>query len=214
MQLERNGSENKYLKYAYLLLSKKSYSCYALKEKLVKKGASLEEIETIIISLKEKGYLDDNRLIKEIVNADNDKLYGKYKILQKLKKQNLIPASVIDLFPYEIELDKAIQLISKLEDKYSSISYNNMIKKIHTYLSNYGYETNVISDACTHIKDKDDNNEIINMHKDFKKAILRYENINDKYLLKQKVIKALMAKGYLYNDICMGWEEYINEINK
>lgn len=214
MRLERNGNDNKYLKYAYLLLSKKSYSIYSLKEKLTLKGASNEEITLIVNSLIEKGYLDDNRLIKEIIANDNAKLYGKYKILQKLKKANLVPSSVIDLFPYEIELDKAIKLINKLEDKYSSISYNNMIKKIHAHLSNSGYETNVISDACSHIKSRDDNNEIINLHKDFKKAILRHENIKDMYLLKQKVIKSLMAKGYLYNDICMGWEEYINEINK
>ena len=213
MQLEKSGN-NKYLKYAYNLLSKRGYSVYSLKEKLMLKGASNEEINQIISLLIEKGYLDDNKLINDIIKFDNEKLYGKYKILQKLKKQNLVPNSVIDLFPYETELDKARKLIVKLEEKYSSISYNNKIKHIHTYLSNMGYDTNVIHDACSYITEKDNSKEIINLEKDFKTAILRHENMLDKYLLKQKVIKSLMAKGYLYNDICICWEEYINEINK
>ena len=213
MQLERNGND-KYLKYAYTLLSKRGYSTSTLKDKLITKGADLNTADSIINSLKEKGYLDDNKLILDIVKIDNTKLYGKFKILQKLKKQNLVPSNLLDLFPYEIELDKARKYIEKLEDKYGSLSYNNMVKKIHTHLSSMGYETNVIADACSYIKQKDSSKELINLEIDFKRAILRHENELDKYLLKQKVIKSLMAKGYLYNDICICWEEYINEINK
>ena len=103
--------------------------------------------------------------------------------------------------------------MSELEDKYVDLSYQKKVKQIHTYLARYGYETYVISEACEFIKPIDENNEHINLIKDLKKAVLRNENIKDNYLLKQKVIKALMAKGYRYNDILIEWEALHNEIN-
>lgn len=212
MQLERNGN-NKLLEYAYKLLSKKEYSSYSLKEKLVLKGASEIEANEIVNHLIEKGYLNDDKLLSDIISRDNAKLYGKYKILTQLKKYHLVTSDLNDRFPEEIELEKAKQLVSELEDKYVDLSYQKKVKQIHTNLARYGYETYVISEACEFIKPIDENNEHINLIKDLNKAIFRNENIKDKYLLKQKVIKVLMAKGYRYNDILIEWEALHNEIN-
>ena len=212
MQLERNGN-NKLLEYAYKLLSKKEYSSYSLKEKLVLKGASEIEANEIVNHLIEKGYLNDDKLLSDIISRDNTKLYGKYKILIQLKKYHLVTSDLNDRFPEEIELEKAKQLVDELEDKYVDLSYQKKVKQIHTYLARYGYETYIISLACEFIKPIDENSEHINLIKDLQKAILRNENIKDNYLLKQKVIKALMAKGYRYNDILIEWEALHNEIN-
>ena len=133
MQLERNGS-NKLLEYAYKLLSKKEYSSYCLKEKLVLKGASELEANEIVNHLIEKGYLNDDKLLSDIIYRDNAKLYGKYKILTQLKKDHLVTSNLNDRFPEEIELEKAKQLVNELEDKYVDLSYQKKVKQIHTYL--------------------------------------------------------------------------------
>ena len=212
-RLVKQDNLSKYLTYVYSLLSKNRYSEFTIKEKLLLKGAKQEEINSIISILVEKKLIDDDKLIEDIIDIDNQKLYGKYKILQKLKTKGLVPKNVIDSFPYEKELEKAKLLIEKIEVKYFSHSYNDMIRHIHNYLSNMGYETRVISDASSFIKERDQENELLNLEKDFKLAIIRHEKILDEYLLKNKVIKSLMAKGYLYNDILLCWEEY-KHVNK
>ncbi len=125
MQLERNGN-NKLLEYAYKLLSKKEYSSYFLKEKLVLKGASEIEAKEIVNHLIEKGYLNDDKLLSDIISRDNAKLYGKYKILTQLKKYHLVTSDLNDRFPEEIELEKAKQLVSELEDKSTYLSSNSL----------------------------------------------------------------------------------------
>ena len=210
MQLEKNGKTN-YLEYAYKLLSKKSYSSYCLAEKLVLKGALEQETKLVIDHLVKNGYLNDQKLIDEIIALGNEKLEGKYKILTKLKKQHLIDSNFILIFSDEVELDKAIRLIDKLEDKYSTLSYNKKNQQIHNYLARVGYETYIISEAFTHIKPINEFQERDNLFLEYSKALNKYKDIDDKYLLKQKIIKALMAKGYSYSEINMIMEEFKHE---
>ena len=205
---------SKYLTYAYSLLNKKRYSEYKLKEKLLSKGATISQCIEIINILKDKGYIDDSSLIRDIVSEDNEKLYGKYKIIHHLKTQGLVPSNIDILFKEDIEIAKANKLVVKLEDKYHSLSYLNKTKHIHSALAIAGYETSIISIACESIKERNEIDELINLEHDLKLAVLKPVNLIDGKLNKEKIFKSLMAKGYLYNDICICWEEHINEINK
>ena len=58
---------------------------------------------------------------------------------------------------------------------------------------------------------KDESKEIDNLVKDMKIAFLRNEKIEDNKMLKDKVIKSLLSKGYEINDISKQMEVFIDE---
>lgn len=204
---------SKHLIYAYNLLAKRRYSELKIREKLIVKGASDSDANKVINKLKENGLIDDMSLIKDIIRSGNEKNLGKYKIITSLKNNGLSNGDLINMFDERNEIEKAIHQLHKLESKYSNESYLKRTNHIFHQLQMLGFEVNVINEAMTEAKEKNENDEFLNLENDFKKAILRLEiNSNDK-LLKQKLIKALLGKGYEYNDIIVLWEEYINEIN-
>lgn len=211
--LNRLTTYSKHLSYCYNLLSKKRYSEAKIKEKLLMRKVNEEDINSIINKLKNSNLINDDELIRDIIRLGNEKNYGKYKIITNLKNNGLVMPLLKEYFLHEDEVEKAKRQIIRLEDKYSKESYLHKMNHIHKSLSMLGFEVNVINEAMANIKEIDVENEFSNLEGEFKKAILRLENEKDDKLLKQKLIKHLMGKGYQYNDINILWEEYINEIN-
>lgn len=207
-----NVSKN--LDYAYSLLKKKRYSEKRLVEKLVNKNATNEEIEFIINKLKTSGLINDEELLKDLIEISNSKLFGRLRILDEIKKQGLSLVEADKLLPYEKEDEKFAQFIEETNKKLINLPKLKKIEKIKQKAINYGYNQEQIDSIDYNSLLDDEDNEIISLEKELKTAVLRLEDKYDGKLLKDKVFKSLMGKGYSYNSIDILWEEYINEINK
>ena len=107
------------LKYAMSLISKRHYSEKKLKEKLYNKEKNKESLQLVINRLKENDLLNDKALMEDIIAWDNERLFGKNKIIKHLKAQG-IPETLISKahFGRSNEFKKAKGLIPKLSKKY------------------------------------------------------------------------------------------------
>ena len=190
------------LKYAMNLLSKRHYSEKALKEKLFKKEKNKESVQLVINRLKENDLLDDKALIEDLIAWDNERLFGKNKIIKHLKNQG-IPESLINkvYFGSSNELKKAKRLIPKLNKKYSRYAFNNMKKHVYQALLAQGFTSEVAYEAIESIKDSNPKEEKSKLLNDYKKIKKRYEMKYDGYQLKQKIYAALINKGYKSSEI-------------
>ncbi len=190
------------LKYAMNLLSKRHYSEKALKEKLFKKEKNKESVQLVINRLKENDLLDDKALMEDLIAWDNERLFGKNKIIKHLKNQG-IPESLINkvYFGPSNELKKAKRLIPKLNKKYSRYAFNNMKKHVYQALLVQGYTSEVAYEAIESIKDSNPKEEKSKLLNDYKKIKKRYEMKYDGYQLKQKIYAALINKGYKSSEI-------------
>lgn len=190
------------LKYAMNLLSKRHYSEKALKEKLFKKDKNKESVQLVINRLKENDLLDDKALMEDLIAWDNERLFGKNKIIKHLKNQG-IPESLINkvYFGPSNELKKAKRLIPKLNKKYSRYAFNNMKKHVYQALLAQGFTSEVAYEAIESIKDSNPKEEKSKLLNDYKKIKKRYEMKYDGYQLKQKIYAALINKGYKSSEI-------------
>ena len=73
------------LKYAMSLISKRHYSEKKLKEKLYNKEKNKESLQLVINRLKENDLLNDKALMEDIIAWDNERLFGKNKIIKHLE---------------------------------------------------------------------------------------------------------------------------------
>ena len=73
------------------LLSKRDYSSGELKKKLLQEDLPEEEVDAVIQLLIEHRYLNDQRLIDNLIKKNLSKLHGLTRIKQELKKKELDP---------------------------------------------------------------------------------------------------------------------------
>lgn len=198
--------------YAVSLLSKRQYSEFKLREKLKAKEGTRDAINQTIKTLKTKGFLDDEAYMKELIEYDNNRGFGKNRIIKHLREQR-IPDNLIEkasFSPYN-ELKKAKGLIPKLDAKYARYAYESKKQHIHQALLVQGYDHGIIKEALSLVKPDKPKVEKQKLINDFKKIKKRYENKYDGYELKQKIYAALLNKGYRSSEIKIVLEEYSNE---
>ena len=191
------------LNYSMSLISKRHYSEKKLSEKLYNKEKNKEAVQLVIKRLKENDLLDDQAYMEDLVNWDNERLFGKNKIMKHLKTQG-IPEALIGKahFSRSNELKKAKALIPSLRKKYSRYAFNNMKKHVYQALLAKGFDHEVAFEAIETIKDggspKEEKTKLLN---DYKKIKKRYESKYEGYTLKQKIFAALLNKGYKGSEI-------------
>lgn len=120
-----------------------------IKDRLLKENASLDEIENIIVYLKDNKFIDDEYFAKTFF--DNKSRINrwssrkiKYELKQKGISSNLIDEIIFDA--YEVDYDNAHYLVSKKidnwKDKFQDFKLKN---KIYTFLSQRGFDYEIIS---------------------------------------------------------------------
>ena len=196
------------LNYALSLISKRHYSERKMFEKLNKKEPNKAIVISVINKLKENDLLDDKAYMEDLINWDNERGFGKNKIIKHLKEQG-IPDNLLSKahFSPSNELKKAKGLINKLDKKYSRYAYQ--IKKKHVYdaLLNQGYDYEAAKEAIELLKPDKPSIEKEKISKDYLKIKNRYKNKYEGYELRQKVYAALINKGYKSKDIKIVMEE-------
>jgi regulatory protein len=142
----KNSSSSPF-NYALMLLSRRDYSEFEIREKL-KKRYSKEEIEDTIKKLVERRLLSDERYVKRIIEKYAFiKKYGYLKVQYELLHRGIereIFASLLDeLYPEYKEKENAI-----------SISARRPIDKLRGYLASRGYRTSIIREVLAELKDE------------------------------------------------------------
>lgn len=200
------------LNYALSLISKRHYSQRKMFEKLKAKEDNYQAINNVIDKLKENDLIDDRAFMEDLIAWDDERLFGKNKIIKHLKDQG-IPDNILAKahFSRSNELKKAKGLIPKLEKKYARYGYENMKQHIYNSLLSQGFEYDVAKDALNNVKAPKIKEERAKIKNDFIKIKNRYQKKYDGYELKQKIYAALVAKGYKHTEIKLVLEEYSNE---
>lgn len=202
-----NGST--LLTYAYSLVSKKFYSEWALREKLYAKEADKKNVDYIIKTLKANNLINDSMLANDLKNYYDEKGYGKNKIIHNLEDKGIFKTEIEKLnFPYKNEIKKAKSHIERLEKKYEKYSYQAKKNKIISALVNLGFDVETAIEASGDMKKIDNKNENKKLKEDMKKIHARLKKKYEGYELKQKLVQALMGKGYRYKDISKEIEIY------
>jgi len=200
------------LNYALSLISKRHYSERKMYEKLKAKEDNRQAIVNVINKLKESDLLDDKAYMEDLIAWDDERLFGKNKIIKHLKEQG-IPDNLLSKahFSPSNELKKAKGLIPKLERKYDRYGHENKKQHIYRALLNQGYDFETAKEAINNVKAGKPKEETAKLINDFQKIKKRYERKHDGYELKQKIYAALANKGYKHTEIKKVLEEYSYE---
>ena len=200
------------LNYALSLISKRHYSQKKLFEKLIKKENNKDVANQVINKLKENDLLDDQAYMEDLIEWDKERGFGKNKIIKHLKEQG-IPETIIAKahFSPSKEVLRAKGLIPKLERKYSRYAYENKKKHIYQALLAQGYDYESAREALDLVKSDKPKVEKEKLIKDYQSVKKRYQDKYEGYKLYQKIMAALINKGYKSSEIRKVMEEYSNE---
>ena len=200
------------LNYALSLIGKRHYSERKLIEKLKAKDNNWSAIKGVISRLKANDLLDDKALMEDLINWDDERKFGKNKIVKHLKEQG-IPDTIIEKahFSHANELKKAKGLLPKLDKKYAKYAYESKKKHIYNALISQGYEIDIARQVIGDAKKDNPKKEKEKLEIDYLKIKHRYENKYDGYELKKRIYAALVNKGYRHNEIKTVLEDYSDE---
>lgn len=200
------------LTYALSLISKKHYSEKKLIEKLKKKDNNWSAINIVVNKLKSNDLLDDKALMEDLIAWDDERKFGKNKIIKHLKDQG-IPDNLVAKahFSSSNELKKAKGLLPKLDKKYSRYAYESKKKHIYSALISQGYDPDIARQVIGDTKKDKPKKELEKLKNDYLKIRHRYSNKYEGYELKKRIYAALASKGYKHSEIKVVMEDYDHE---
>lgn len=190
-------------KYAYKLVSKKMYTEFALRDKLYKKEtANKNNVDKIISTLKSQGWINDKEYIDEYLKYANEKHYGKNKIIQQLLDKGIFKENIDKIiFDEGLEKKKAQYWLNRLSIKYVSKNNKNKKSSSYAFLTNQGFDIDIINEVMGEIKNNNDKEEMSLCKKDYLKIKSRLAKKYKGKELKEKIIASLLSKGYRYQEI-------------
>ena len=200
------------LNYALSVVSKKHLSEKEMLEKLLKKENNYPVAKQVIKKLKDNDLLDDRAFMEDLIAWDNERNFGKNKIIKHLKDKG-IPETLISKasFPLSLERKKAKSLINKLEIKYQRYAYQNKKKHVYQSLLTQGFSCDIAKEVSEEVKRSNDKQELAILKKDYERLKKRYQNKYSGYQLKQKIYSALVTRGYKYQEIKKIMEDFNDE---
>ncbi|MDY0100559.1 MAG: regulatory protein RecX [Bacilli bacterium] len=186
-----------YLQSALNSLARSRFSEKQIKEKLLKKGASFNQVQEVLKILNSSQLLDDESLIKEYVLEYQIKGYGQRRMISSLKEKGFSNELINNLFFDENEeYKRAENLFQQIEKKYDQNNFLNKKQKIYLAYLRLGYKSNLINKLIS-------DNLSFDLKKELKALDLDYLKIKrlKKQLNKEELIEILLRKGYRYEHI-------------
>lgn len=155
-------TRQKIYSYLYKLISLKDYSEKELREKVKNKFKPEREIlDEVIEEFKEKGFIDDLRLARNIISYKTDMLYGPAKIYEILYIKGLtdFKEMVYEYFDNHIEqIEESLK--EKISKRYYVLSGKKDLKvyeKLLRYLIargyDYGFSKKIVSEVMRNESD-------------------------------------------------------------
>lgn len=139
------------LEYALYLLKIRDRSVGEINHKMAMKGYLREEVEEVILFLKDKNFLDDERFVRNFIkNQLAIKPLGKYRLDQKLKQlyvdERIIKEALVEISNSD-EKKNAEEVAEKWLNRKSDIK--NKYEKLGRYLVNRGFNYEIIKEILT-----------------------------------------------------------------
>lgn len=135
-------NQGAYQKALKILLNRPHFEA-ELRNKLISKNISHEDIEPILEDLKKRKYINDDEQAKLYIAELSRKGFGSYYIVNKLAQKGIDydkAQSLVDkLFDKDIELENIRKIISKKRIDLKKLSDINEKKKLFDFLKNRGF---------------------------------------------------------------------------
>lgn len=170
-------------------LTRKDLSVCQMKNYLNEKSDNVQVIDEVINLLVERKFLDDQRLIYEVVLRLRAKGYGKHRIEKSLESYHF-DSKLVDTYVDDVaekSLSDLSQLIKSIDVRVYHGSKKQVIKKIQDKFIRKGFSMSQVTSSVT--DDIIDYDEFDSCKVDANKL---YKNTADEYLIKNK----LYQKGY------------------
>ncbi len=171
-------------------------------EFLKKNNASEDEINSIVMKLKNVSLIDDYMLVKAILNSSVNALKGPKHFKKKLYERKIKTSYDIE-YSKDDEIEVLNESIEKNKDKYSKYPLLKQKNLLAQKLIRDGFTESNIFSLLNQISFIDNSSE--SLKKDLQKVQLKY---NDKKYddlssseKRCKIINSLLNKGYSYKDI-------------
>ena len=163
-----------------------------------------QEVNALIDKLIQKGYLDDEKLCMEQIQALSNSLYGPKQIISKLKQRGVKEDCILacmeqsKLKEYDFALAYATKVLRQSR-KSSVIKTKNTIRN---KLMTRGYSNNTIEKVVSELDySSNKENEDVLLEKLVKKAMKRYERKYRGYDLKTRIYRYCLTQGFHSEDI-------------
>ncbi len=162
-----------------------------------------ETKQSIIKSLKEKGFIDDENYCETYISSMRLSLFGKERIRRELIKKG-IANDLIDkcLEKQPDDFEQAKEYAMKVQSSLKKDSVRLKKRKIKTKLIQRGYASDIADDIVNELDFKNDElNENINLSKCAKKARKRYEKKYHGSELRNAIYRYCASQGYKSEEI-------------
>ena len=163
-----------------------------------------QEVNALIDKLIQKGYLDDEKLCMEQIQALSNSLYGPKQIISKLKQRGVKEDCILacmeqsKLKEYEFALAYATKALRQSQKSSVTKTKNTIRNKLMTR----GYLNNTIEKVVSELDySSNKENEDVLLEKLVKKAIKRYERKYRGYDLKTRIYRYCLTQGFHSEDI-------------
>lgn len=201
-KIKKENAQSKILDYALKLCGRGLYSKNEVIKRLEAKKASKSQIDYVIKYLLSNKLIDDVELAKELLSQYALKGFGKNKINQNLYLKGISKEDIEQIdFNEQDEIDKANQFVENTIEKYSNLPSKAKKEKLYLSLCRQGFESDVALNAISNIKENSPTKEAKLCKVDYELVHNKLSKIYKGSELKQRIIKALLAKGYSYNQI-------------
>ena len=163
-----------------------------------------QEVNALIDKLIQKGYLDDEKLCMEQIQALSNSLYGPKQIISKLKQRGVKEDCILacmeqsKLKEYAFALEYATKALRQSQKSSVTKTKNTIRNKLMTR----GYSNNTIEKVVSELDySSNKENEDVLLEKLVKKAIKRYERKYRGYDLKTRIYRYCLTQGFHSEDI-------------
>lgn len=163
-----------------------------------------QEVNALIDNLIQKGYLDDEKLCMEQIQALSNSLYGPKQIISKLKQRGVKEDCILacmeqsKLKEYEFALAYATKALRQSQKSSVTKTKNTICNKLMTR----GYSNNTIEKVVSELDySSNKENEDVLLEKLVKKAMKRYERKYRGYDLKTRIYRYCLTQGFHSEDI-------------
>ena len=166
--------------------------------------ADYQEVNVLIDKLVKKGYLDDEKLCMEQIQALSNSLFGPKQIISKLKQRGIKEDCILacmeqsKLKEYEYALAYATKTLKQNQKSSVTKTKNTIRNKLMTR----GYSNSTIEKVVSELDySSNKENEDVLLEKLIKKAIKRYERKYRGYDLKTRIYRYCLTQGFHSEDI-------------
>ena len=166
--------------------------------------ADYQEVNVLIDKLVKKGYLDDEKLCMEQIQALSNSLYGPKQIISKLKQRGIKEDCILACMEQSKlkEYEYALAYATKTLKQNQKSSVTKMKNTIRNKLMTRGYSNSTIEKVVSELDySSNKENEDVLLEQLIKKAIKRYERKYRGYDLKTRIYRYCLTQGFHSEDI-------------